>query len=337
MTTSRSASTPVEPLGNVPVECDRRRRQLLALAQLGQFRRRDRCQRPRSVRRHSLSRVPRKQASWNYPEGDLSSNQRHRSKFWLNYRPTFARGLSLSLLETVESGVPYGGGGREAIAPNGSVTSGVDPRSYVVNPGYLTPPTGSNITYYYTARDAFRTEGQVRTDVAINYAYRIPGVQALEFFGQAQIINVFNQSQLCVCGGTAFGYRFRTERWGNQYPAYQHGRVDTCAYSNHAAVQPLHDCARSGGELEPRTKLRQSDQSIRIYDAAVAEAFFWRSLLTGAASRFTSFRRTERDEPIRRDPSDDHERRAGIRAGTGARCGGSLSRGHKRDQTWGLC
>jgi hypothetical protein len=27
----------------------------------------------------------------------------------------------------------------------------------------------------------------------------------VELFGQLQIINLFNQSQLCVCGGTAFG------------------------------------------------------------------------------------------------------------------------------------
>ena len=146
-----------------------------------------------------------KQASWDYPVGDLSSDQRHRSKLWVNYQPAFARGLTLSLLETMESGVPYGGGGREAIAPNGAITSGVDARPYVTNPGYLTPPSGANNTYFYTARDAFRTEAQYRSDLGISYAYRIPGGRGLELFGQLQIINLFNQSQLCVCGGTAFG------------------------------------------------------------------------------------------------------------------------------------
>lgn len=146
-----------------------------------------------------------KQASWNYPDGDLSSDQRHRSRFWLNYRPQFARGLTLSLLETMESGVPYGAGGREAIAPNGAVTSGVDARPYVTNPGYLTPPPGNSTTYFYTARDAFRTAAQYRADLGINYAYRVRQGRGLELFGQLQIINLFNQSQLCVCGGTAFG------------------------------------------------------------------------------------------------------------------------------------
>lgn len=146
-----------------------------------------------------------KQGSWNYQEGDLSSDQRHRSRVWLNYRPQFLRALTLSVVETIESGVPYGGGGREAIAPNGAVSSGVDSRPYVNNPGYLTPPAGNNTTYFYTARDAFRTEGQVRTDLAINYAYRIPQGRNVELFGQLQVINLFNQSQLCACGGTAFG------------------------------------------------------------------------------------------------------------------------------------
>ena len=31
-----------------------------------------------------------KDADWNYPIGDLSSDQRHRSRVWLNYNPSFA-------------------------------------------------------------------------------------------------------------------------------------------------------------------------------------------------------------------------------------------------------
>jgi hypothetical protein len=146
-----------------------------------------------------------KQASWNFPEGDLSTDQRHRSKLWLNYRPGgYVSGLTLSLLQTMESGIPYGSGGRDASAP-GAVTSGVDPRPYIANPGYLNPPSGTNVAYYYTARDAFRTEAQFRTDFAANYVFRIPGAHGFELFGQLQVINLFNQAQLCACGGTAFG------------------------------------------------------------------------------------------------------------------------------------
>ena len=99
------------------------------------------------------------------------------------------------MLQLLESGVPCG-------AAN---SSGVDPRPYVTNPGYLVPPPGTLTTYYFTDRDAFRTEGQVRTDLAVNYARRIPGAGRLELFGQLQILNLFNQSQLCACGGTIFG------------------------------------------------------------------------------------------------------------------------------------
>jgi hypothetical protein len=60
------------------------------------------------------------------------------------------------------------------------------------------------MTYYYTARDAFHTEGQRRTDFAATYTRAIPGARGLELFGQFQLINVFNQFQLCACGNTVF-------------------------------------------------------------------------------------------------------------------------------------
>lgn len=136
-----------------------------------------------------------KRAEWTFPEGDLPTDQRHRSRLWLNYRPRWVSGLTLSVLQFLESGVPYG-------AVN---SSGVDPRPYVTNPGYLNPPPGTATAYYYAARDAFRTEAQIRTDFAANYAYRIPGARGVELFGQLQVLNVFNQFQLCACGATVFG------------------------------------------------------------------------------------------------------------------------------------
>jgi hypothetical protein len=145
-----------------------------------------------------------KREEWNYPVGDLSSDQRHRSRVWLNYNPSFAPGLTLSMVEIMESGVPYGGGGREALVI-GSSTSGVDPRPYLANPGYLSPPPGTDVTYFYTARDAFRTQGQMRTDFGATYAYKVPRAGNTEIFVQVQVLNLFNQFQLCACGGTAFG------------------------------------------------------------------------------------------------------------------------------------
>jgi hypothetical protein len=128
-----------------------------------------------------------KQAAWNNPSGALSADQRHRARAWVTYQPSFAPAVMFSALQILESGVPYGAVGT------------VNSAAYVANPGYVTPPTAANIAYYYTARDAFRTEGQLRTDLGINIRRRLDW---LEFFGQVQVLNVFNQAQLCACGAS---------------------------------------------------------------------------------------------------------------------------------------
>ncbi|HEY7292734.1 MAG TPA: TonB-dependent receptor [Vicinamibacterales bacterium] len=135
-----------------------------------------------------------KQASWNYPIGDLSIDQRHRARLWINYGVPKLEGLTLSALQTITSGVPYG-----AVS-----ATGVNPALYVTNPGYSNPPNGTNTTYYFTDRDAFRTDGERRTDLAANYVYHVRHLGTTEVFGQLQVLNVFNQFQLCGCGGTVF-------------------------------------------------------------------------------------------------------------------------------------
>ena len=94
---------------------------------------------------------------------------------WLTYGVPRAPGLVLSALQTLETGVPYG-----AVAFNG-----VNPQLYVTNPGYLSPPGA--VTYYLTPRDAFRTEGQRRTDFAANYAYKISRRGGVELFGSGAV------------------------------------------------------------------------------------------------------------------------------------------------------
>ncbi len=131
-----------------------------------------------------------KQESWNAPEGDLSADQRHRGRVWATYGIPRVTGLSLGLLHIAESGVPYGAVGT------------INAQNFLTNPGYLSAPASNVFAYYYTARDAFRTDGQTRTDMAINYARRVPGFQRAELFGQIQIVNVFNHYQLCGCGAS---------------------------------------------------------------------------------------------------------------------------------------
>ncbi|HKE84002.1 MAG TPA: carboxypeptidase regulatory-like domain-containing protein [Vicinamibacterales bacterium] len=149
--------------------------------------------------REAVLNYPEYRGTWNYPEGDLSIDQRHRARLWLNVSPGVS-GLTLSVLQALESGVPY-----SASNQNGSFVNGVDPRPYVTNPGYLNPPDGANTQYFFTARDGFRLEGQKRTDFAAMYDYGIPtgGGNKLDMFIAAQVINLFNQFQLCGCGGSA--------------------------------------------------------------------------------------------------------------------------------------
>ena len=149
-----------------------------------------------------------RQLSWYAPEGDLSADQRHRSSLWINYGVPGVNGLTLSLLEDLASGLPYGAGGGSA-GPNGQIgfssSASVDARPYVTNPGYATPQGASTENYYYTARDAFRTEWSRRTDFAANYSYGIKaGTRKVDAFVQAQVLNLFNTQDMCGCGADVF-------------------------------------------------------------------------------------------------------------------------------------
>jgi hypothetical protein len=141
-----------------------------------------------------------RQMSWYAPEGDLSADQRHRSTIWLNYGVPKVEGLTLSLLQDLSSGLPYG-----AVGVAGG-SGGVDASKFgVVNPGYANPQGGSSETYYYTARDAFHTENSKRTDIAVNYGHSAGrGSRKVDLFFQAQMLNVFNTFDLCGCGSTVF-------------------------------------------------------------------------------------------------------------------------------------
>jgi hypothetical protein len=63
--------------------------------------------------------------------GALSIDQRQRARWWATYRlPTLSAvgAISVSALEALESGTPYGAVGL------------VDTRPFVTNPGYVNPP-----------------------------------------------------------------------------------------------------------------------------------------------------------------------------------------------------
>ena len=145
--------------------------------------------------------------------------------------------------------------------------NGVDPRPYVGNPGYLNPPDGANTQYYFTDRDAFHLEGQKRTDFAAlyNYGLGFGGSRMLDFFIQAQVINLFNQFQLCGCGGNA-----AFALGGN----VQNQTVDTAVRTNVTqsgvvpSIQPVHDHTGRGRALGEEPDVRSGAEPLRVHHAA---------------------------------------------------------------------
>jgi len=137
-----------------------------------------------------------KQASWNYPEGDLSADQRHRARIYVNYGVPKISALSIGILQNLSSGVPYGALGT------------VDVRNFVpasVNNAYVTPQGGTSVNYYYTARDAFHTDSEFRTDLSATLNHSLnAGSHKLDLFIQMHLLNVFDQFQLCGCGDSVF-------------------------------------------------------------------------------------------------------------------------------------
>jgi hypothetical protein len=123
--------------------------------------------------------------SWNYSETDLGADQRHRLRLWGNVEvpfPSRLGRLNVGAVQQVQSGTPYGAVGT------------VRTIDLVENPGYLTPP--DTILYQFQDRDTFRTEAMYRTDLALNYTFRLPGLTRSELFAQFQLLNVFNNFQL---------------------------------------------------------------------------------------------------------------------------------------------
>lgn len=126
-------------------------------------------------------------ARWNLPSGDLAVDQRHKVNLYGIYTPfsTEHHSLSLSLLETFLSGLPYQG-----LQTITFVDKTVTPAVPIIpNPGYATPPTTGLINYYFTPRAAFRTDNVLRTDVAVNYQIKF---SRFDVFLSPQIINLWN-------------------------------------------------------------------------------------------------------------------------------------------------
>ena len=121
-----------------------------------------------------------KLARWNRPSGDLAADQRHKASFYgvYNVLSSDRQAISVSVIESYTSGLAYGASGLIRILP-----------TFIANPGYVSPPT--RVTYFFTSRDAFRTNSILRTDLALNYSFKFRGVG---LFVNPQILNLFKAS-----------------------------------------------------------------------------------------------------------------------------------------------
>ena len=76
----------------------------------------------------------------------------------------------------------------------------MDPRPYVSNPGYRTPPT--QVQYFFSPPAAYRTDDITSTDLALLYAIDIG--RSIELFLRPEVLNVFNERGVIAVDTTVF-------------------------------------------------------------------------------------------------------------------------------------
>jgi hypothetical protein len=124
-----------------------------------------------------------REVAWNAPSGPLATDQRHRLRAWGTWdvpAPRAAGRLALGFVQRFETGLAW------------SAVGSINPRAYVVNPGYLTPP--SAVQYYFGPRGEYRTGTVAATDLSLNWTRQLPGTQRGQAFLRAVLVNAFNRS-----------------------------------------------------------------------------------------------------------------------------------------------
>ena len=205
-----------------------------------------------------------RQASWFAPEGDLAADQRHRASFWLNYGVPKIQGLTISVLQDWATGVPYGAGGGLASGQSGfSASAVVDARPFVTDLGYATPQGGDRETYYYTARDAFRTEASRRTDLAVELHLsraRQPIARGVRPGAGAERVQ--------RPGSLRVRRRRVQQRRGSGAVPNRQRRAHAGEHAVARGVQPVHHDAGAGRELEVQHQLRHAVEPVCVHVAA---------------------------------------------------------------------
>ena len=125
------------------------------------------------------------ESSWHLASGRLPDDVPHNFRLWAHSEIMANDKYGLVIVTAVlnrESGRPYG-----AVAP-------VAVTGFVSNPGYVQPPAA--LDYYFTDRDAFRTEPLKRTDIGLSWRRAMFGTVHGDVFVNLHILNVFGSTQV---------------------------------------------------------------------------------------------------------------------------------------------
>ena len=83
-------------------------------------------------------------------------------------------------------------------------TNGIVIRPYVADaPAYVAPP--ARVNYWFTSRDRYRTDNISSTDIALNYAFKVPALgESVELFVSPRVTNVLNRHGVINVNSTVY-------------------------------------------------------------------------------------------------------------------------------------
>jgi outer membrane receptor for ferrienterochelin and colicin len=120
-----------------------------------------------------------KRESWWWPTGYMGNDQRHKARVYASWLLPVSRTLgqmTIGIMQRADSGGPY------------DIRFAVNPTSYIVNPGYISPPT--SLDYYIDGRGPLRTDSMYSTDLSFVWTKSLRG--SLEVFFRGLVYNIFN-------------------------------------------------------------------------------------------------------------------------------------------------
>jgi hypothetical protein len=131
-----------------------------------------------------------RRSAWNSPIGYNPNDQRHKIRAWATYllpaSPRLGQ-IHVGVIQRFDTAQPFDASGS------------IDTRSYVVNPGYLSPV--QTVTYYFSPRNGMRWDDLWASDLAVNWSKRIQALRTTELFFRSVVTNVFNNA--AVTSGNA--------------------------------------------------------------------------------------------------------------------------------------